>query len=206
MSSAITPYVAKSAAPLVNPTGTAAVFTPLVLNQQAAPSAVSAYAAYNVFNTSTSTTTQTAILNSSHGENVNAACFKVRAYGRVTGGTTTNFTPTLQFGRGITLAANITMGSLTASAFNSVSGMWELEATLIWDVTSGQISGTIAGLNGATAAIVAPALITPVTGQTAAALAGGLNPNTLFFSVAGLFSASNAGNIAYLDCLQVEDI
>lgn len=206
MSSAITPYVAKSAAPLVNPTGTAAVFTPLVLNQQAAPSVVSAYAAYNVFNTATSTTTQVAVFNSSHGENVNAACWRVRAYGRVTGGTTTNFTPTLQFGRGITLAANTTLGSLTASAFNSASGMWELEATLFWDVTSGQISGSLKGYNGATAAIIADALVTPVTGQTAAVLGAGLTPNTLFFSVAGLFSASNAGNIAYLDYLGIEDI
>jgi hypothetical protein len=124
----------------------------------------------------------------------------------VTGGTTTNFTPTLQFGRSTVLATNTTMGTLTASAFNSASGMWELEATLFWDVTSGQISGGISGYNGATAAIVANALITPVTGQTAAVLGAGLNPNTFFFSVAGLFSATNAGNIAYLDYLGIEDI
>lgn len=205
MSSTNTPYVAKNAAPLVNPT-TAAAFTPLVLNQQAAVSPFSAFVAYSVYNNSVSTTTQVAVPSGAHFENVNAAIFTIRAFGRVTGGTTTNFTPTLQFGRSATFANNVTMGSLTAAAFNTASGLWSMRADLYWDVTSGQISGTYQGINGATAAIVASALITPVTGQTAAVLGAGLTPNTFFFSIGGLFSASNANNLAILDGFEVENL
>jgi hypothetical protein len=202
MSSANTPYVAKNAAPLVNPT-TATVFTPTVLNAALPVSPYSAYVAYNVYNTLTSTTTQTAPNLSGHADNVNAAIFTLRAYGRVTGGATTNFTPSLLFGRSATYGSNTVMGSLTASAFNTASGLWSLRADLYWDVTSGQISGTLSGLNGSTAALIAAALVTPVTGQTPV---GGANSQSFFFSIGGLFSASNAGNIAYLDGFEVEDL
>jgi hypothetical protein len=205
MSSAITPYVAKNAAALVNPTS-ASVFIPLVINPVAATSAYSAFVSYVVNNQSVSSTTQTAVLYGSHAEGLNTAVFRVRAWGRVTGGTTTNFTPTLLYGRSQTYASNTVMGSLTATAFNSASGLWEFDATLFWDVTSGQLSGSISGYNGATAAIIAAALVTPVTGLTSTALAALSQPNTLYFSIAGLFSASNASNIAYLDGFQVEDI
>lgn len=206
MPSTITPYQAKAAAALVNPITTAVQFSQLVLNTLATAPVYSPYVQVQLFNTSTSTTTQTAILYASHGEGVNSALFRVRAWGRVTGGTTTNWTPSLMYGRSATYGSNTVLGALTATAFNSASGFWEITAELFWDVTSGQLSGSFSGYNGATAAIVAAALVTPVTGLTATALTALSQPNTLFFSVAGLFSATNGSNIAYLDGFQVEDI
>jgi hypothetical protein len=204
MSNTNTPYVAKQAATLVNPTALT-VFSQLVLNQLATAPVSSAFVQYNVFNNSVSSTTQTSTQYGAHFENVNAAWFKVKAFGRVTGGTTTNWTPTLQFGRSTTAANNTTMGSLTARAFNTASGIWYLTAELVWDVTSGQISGSISGGNGSTIALDASALITPVTGQTAAVLNAATNPGAFFFSVGGLFSGTNAGNVATLDGFEVED-
>ena len=202
MSNTNTPYVAKGAAPLVNPIA-ATVFTPVIPNVALPASPFSAFVSYNVYNTLNSTTTQVAPNVAGHADNVNCARFRIRAWGRVTGGTTTNWTPSLQFGRSPTFATNTTMGSLTASAFNSVSGVWSIDCELIWDCTSGVISGTLSGLNGSTAAIVASALITPVTGQAPVTPA---NSQTFFFSIGGLFSATNANNLAYLDGFEVEDI
>lgn len=200
MSNTNTPYVAKNAAPLVNPVA-ATCFVPN-LPVGGTQSALSAYVAFQVFNTLTSTTTQVAPNLAGHADSVNCVRFTVRAWGRVTGGTTTNWTPSLQFGNSNTFTTNTTMGSLTASAFNTASGVWSLDADLIWDATSGKISGTISGLNGSTAAIVASALITPVTGQAPVAPA---NAQTLTFSIGGIFSATSASNLAYLDGFEVED-
>lgn len=205
MSNTNTPYVAKQAATLVNPTSLT-VFPQLVLNQLATAPTNSAYVQYQVFNNSVSSTTQTSTAYGAHFENVNAAWFNIRAFGRVTGGTTTNWTPTLQFGRSTTAGSNTTMGSLTARAFNTASGLWYLVAQLVWDVTSGQISGSIQGGNGATLALDAAALITPVTGQTATVLNAATNPGALYFSIGGLFSGTNAGNVATLDGFEVEDV
>lgn len=196
MSNTNTPYVAKNAAALVNPTSLT-VFSQLILNSLATAPTLSAYVKYDVYGNTPSTTTQTVVPYGGHAENVNCAIFLVRAWGRVTGGTTTNWTPTLQFGRSTTAGTNTTMGSLTARAFNTTSGSWYMTVQLIWDITSGVISGSIQGGNGATLALDAAALITPVTGQTTA--------GPLYFSVGGLFSGTNAGNIAYLDGFEVED-
>ena len=211
MPGANNPHAAKSAAALVNPITTAAIFVPYALNPVTNASPYSAYTRYDVFNNANSSTTQTQLSQGGQDSNVNCVRFLVRAFGRVTGGTTVNWTPTLYFGRGTTAATNTVMGSLTARAFNSGSGSFYIDANLIWDATSGQISGTVQGGNGATLAIDAAALITPVTGQTAAVINTGAPPSvnnmqTFYFSVGGLFSTTNAGNVAYLDYLGVEDI
>jgi hypothetical protein len=204
MPGANNPFAAKSAAPLVNPTGTAAIFIPFALIPITAQTPYSAFVKYDVFNTALSSTTQTPLQIGGQDSNTNCVAFTIRAYGRVTGGTTTNWTPTLYFGRSQTTASNTVVGSLSAGAFNSASGVYSITADLIWDATSGQISGTIGGLNGATAAISANALVTPVTGQTAAVQNAAGGTNTLFFSLGGLFSATNANNIAYMDYFAVE--
>lgn len=201
MSSPSSPYVAKIAAPLVNPTAATAFVPSLAVAPSQA--AFSSYVSYEVFNTLNSTTTQVAPNLSGHADSVNCATFVIRAWGRVTGGTTTNWTPSLQFGRSNTFGSNTTLGALTASAFNTASGVWSLKAELFWDATSGQISGSISGFNGATAALVANALVTPVTGQAPVLPA---NSQFLYFTVGGLFSATSAANLAYLDGFIVEDI
>lgn len=205
------PHAAKAAAPLANPITTASIFVPYALNPVTNASPYSAYTKYDVFNNANSSTTQTQLAVGGQDSNINFVRLLVRAGGRVTGGTTTNWTPTLYFGRGITAAANTVMGSLTARAFNTASGAWYLDASLVWDATSGLISGSISGGNGSTIALDAAALITPVTGQTAAVINVGAplatnNMATFYFSVGGLFSATNASNVAYLDYLVVEDI
>jgi hypothetical protein len=213
MPGANNPFAAKAAAPLVNPITTASIFVPYAATPVINASPYSAYVKYDVYNNSVSTTSQAATNNAVGGQdsNMNYVRILVRAGGRVTGGTTTNFTPTLYFGRSTVTASNTSVGALTARAFNSASGAWYLDASLVWDATSGVISGTFSGLNGSTAAIDAAALITPVTGQTAAVLNAGqpLGSNgagTFYFSIGALFSATNAANIALLDYFVVEDI
>jgi hypothetical protein len=212
MPSGSNPHAARAAAPLANPITTASIFVPYIPTNTAA-SAYSAFTKYDVFNNANSSTTQTATVNLVGGQdsNTNFARFAIRAGGRVTGGTTTNWTPSLYFGRGLTAAANTLMASLTARAFNTASGVWYLDASLVWDGTSGVISGTFGGGNGSTVAIDAPALITPVTGQTATTINTGApletnNMATFYFSIGGLFSATNASNLAFLDYFAVEDI
>lgn len=189
MGNANTPYVAKAAAPLVNPVAST-VFT--VRDANAAVSRA-AFAAYNVYQT-----VPTSIAGNAAPGLVNCVPLKVRAWGRATGGTTTNWTPTLQFGNSVTSASNTTVAALTAGAFNTASGSWYIEATLLWDAVSGQIVGYSTGTNATTGTLTANAAITAITGQTATA--------TLYFVVAGLFSATNANNIAYLDGLEVEEV
>lgn len=210
MPGANTPFAAKAAAPLVNPITTASIFVPYALNPVVNASPYSAYTKYDVFNLANSSTTQTPLVVGGQDSNTNCVAFKLRAYGRVTGGTTTNWTPSLYFGRGITAASNTLMASLTAGAFNTASGVYLLEADLIWDSTSGKISGTFSGLNGSTAAITASTLVTPVTGQTAAVMnlgapSGSNGSAAFYFSIGGLFSATNASNVALLDFFGSED-
>ena len=209
MANANTPYIAKQAAPLVNPTA-ATVFTQTLnpLAQIAANQTIqAAYVKYEAFAAGIGLGSQAGVTN-----NQNFTRFRVSAGGRVTGGGTTNFTPTIQFGRSTIAASNTNIGGLTATAFNSASGNWVLDASLLWDATSGQINGTISGVagSGGTQTILAPATITPITGQTlavpATSVTGAYSTGDIqmFFSVAALFSASFAGNLALLDFFQVE--
>ncbi len=62
---------------------------------------------------------------------------RVTAGGRVTGGTTTNWTAQLQFGTSTTVASNTDIESGAAVAVNSVSGLWEIQANLVVGVTEG---------------------------------------------------------------------
>ena len=86
--------------------------------------------------------------------NVDLIRILVQAAGRATGGTTTNFTPSIQIsaaGAGVpstTAASNTTLFSLTATAFNSASGNWVVKVELLWDPVSGQINGLGSGYAG----------------------------------------------------------
>jgi len=212
-----TPYIAKAAAPLVNPITTLQVFTqnPSPIATVAATQVLqSAYVKYNGY--------------SQYGEgvsnNIDLIHIKVTAAGRATGGTTTNWTPSIQIsapGAGVpstTGASNTLVAAGTATAYNSVTGNWLLVAELLWDPTSGQINGLKSGFGGSGGAetVTASAAITPLTGYTltpATSIQSNTTPVTipaatgelvLYFAAGGLFSATNAGNIAYLDLFQVE--
>ena len=228
MASTNTPYIAKAAAPLVNPT-TATVFTqvPNVLSTIAATQSTrAAYTKYALYAEQNQAGTAAGV-----SANQNCQPFGIRAAGRVVGGTTTNFTPVLYYATSIAALtpfssagvanpayAPITLATFTAAPFNSAPGNFYVSATLNWDFISGQINGQIGGFAGSGGAqtLIAPTSITPATGLTltpqpsSIAQSGNyLTQNgelALFFAIGGSFSASNAANIAYLDLFEVEEI
>ena len=121
--------------------------------------------------------------------------FRVRVWGRVTGGTTTNFTVDLQLGSSTTAASNTTVASSGAIAVNSTSLNWLLEETFVHDVTSGKIAGIFFGFVNATAK-------TPAISSNQPSFDASLESNS--FVVNGLFSATNASNAAFVDGFELE--
>lgn len=212
-------YIAKPAASLVNPITTAVVFqqtsSPIatVSATQTAKAVFVKYNGYSQYGVGVS-------------NNVDLVRLKVVAAGRATGGTTVNFTPSMLIapaaantGISLTLATNTTVFSPTAMAFNSASGNWKIEIELIWDPISGQINGLSSGYGGAsTQTTTAITAITPLTGYTVTAppstqsytaavtIPAPTGEIVFYFGVAGLFSTTNANNVAYLDLLQVEEL
>ena len=122
---------------------------------------------------------------------------RVTAYGRVTGGTTTNYTATLQVGTSATPGSNTTIEASTARAVNSANHAWEICADIIWESTSNKMQGRgwsmVANLVDAVAALDNVATGDPDDPSV-----------TVAFAVAGTFSSGNAGNLAYLDDFTVE--
>ncbi len=127
--------------------------------------------------------------------------FKVVLGGRVTGGTTTNFTPSLQYGTSATVASNTDILTGAAVAVNSVSGLWMIEAVCMVDYTSKKIDSsiTIQKVSGSTVTLTAAATGTNVITSVSADVGTALG-----FVAACTFSAGNAGNVAYVDVFQVE--
>lgn len=124
----------------------------------------------------------------------------VRAGGRVTGGTTTNYTPQLQFGTSATPGSNTDLESGGAVAVNSVSGLWFIEFEGVLDATSNKLSGFGRyGVYGSTHT-VADWTVEDNTVTTADPDGQG----TLGFVVTGTFSSGNASNAAYLDYFTLE--
>lgn len=219
MANTNTPYIAKPAASLVNPITTAVVFqqtaSPIatVSATQTAKAVFVKYNGYSQYGVGVS-------------NNIDLIRILVTAAGRAVGGTTVNFTPSLLIapatantGISLTLATNTTVFSPTAMAFNSANGNWVIKAEMLWDPISGQINGLTSGYGGATTqTTTASTALTPLTGYTLTAAPSTQSYTTavtipaptgelvLFFGVAGLFSTTNAGNIAYLDLLSVEEL
>lgn len=126
----------------------------------------------------------------------------VSAGGRVTGGTTTNFTPQLQFGTSATPGSNTDLESGGAVAVNSVTGAWFIE----WEgvVTKDGI------LDGAGRHMVSGSTrtYTDNTAQDNAVTTADPDGVTAQgFVVTGTFSSGNASNAAYMDwfCLSMLD-
>ncbi len=123
----------------------------------------------------------------------------VRAGGRVTGGTTTNFTPQLQFGTSATPGSNTDLESGGAVAVNSVTGLWLIE----WEgvVTKDNV------LDGAGRHFVSGSTRTFTdwaVQDNAVTTADPDSNGTLGFVVTGTFSTGNASNAAYLDWFTLE--
>lgn len=211
-----TPYIAKAAQSLTNPTALT-VFTQL-------PSPIATVAATQVLKSAYVVYKGYSQIGEGVSNNVDLIRILVQAAGRATGGATTNFTPSIQISSATatipstTATANTTLFSLTPTAFNTASGNWVIKTELLWDPVSGQINGLGSGYagSGGTMTNTAAAAITPQTGYTAIAPVSVLSNITpvaipaptgelvLYFAAGGLFSVSNANNIAYLDSFYAE--
>jgi hypothetical protein len=130
--------------------------------------------------------------------------FRIRANGTVTTGTTTNLTIKLyqvplaimQAGTQGTLANDNSLGSSGAIAVNTTSQNFSLDATLIWDATSGRLNGSIKFQIGAS--FVAETNITAVTGLTL--------DTSMNFLLSAQFSASNAANVLQIQEFMGEQV
>lgn len=165
-----------------------------------------------VFTISTSTTTACILpipsLEALAGANAKKmSILKVYAAGRVTGGTTTNFTPKLYWGTSTTVASDTAFMSGAAVAVNSVSGMWAIEGTLFLDYTSVKIDGYFTNMiTGSTVTLTAAAKAT-ATLSASSTPAFSFTTNSLQgFVLTGTFSSGNAANVAYVDVFQLEMI
>lgn len=123
---------------------------------------------------------------------------RVKAWGRVTGGTTVNFTAKIDVGSSATIGSNTTIADSGAIAVNSVSGSWLLVAEGVWDATSNKFQGKYHGYVNGTAKT--DTIFADVTTP-------GADPSDedgLAFTVTGTFSGSNASNAAILDGFELE--
>lgn len=126
-----------------------------------------------------------------------SSIIRVTAWGRVTGGTTVNYTATLQFGTSATAGSNTTIEASTARAVNSENENWFITALCILDKTSNKLNGIGTSMVGALVDAAA-------TLDNQASTADPDGNGTLGFVVAGTFSSGNAGNLAYLDGFTLE--
>jgi hypothetical protein len=123
--------------------------------------------------------------------------FRIRAYGRATGGTTTNLTIALQSGTSTTAGSNTDTITSGAVAWNSASGPWMIYGDFVWDVTSKKVSGIAQQINVPAGTIVAQAASTQLTSID-------YSTNGLGFVVSAFFSATNANNLVTLDGFSLE--
>lgn len=133
--------------------------------------------------------------------------FRIIAAGRVTGGTTTNFTAQLQFGTSTTTASNTDVESSVAVAVNSVSGLWAIEGTYMLDYTSGKIDGYAANfISGSTVTYTAVAKADNTISSSSTPAFSFTTTLVQGFVITGTFSSGNASNVAYADVFQLEMI
>lgn len=165
-------FGAKRATPLTNPTS----FTTFVQADNAAKAAVIYFDPQPIAGGT--------------AQAVNSLRFTVRAWGRATSGTTSNFQAKLQYGISTTSGSNSDIYSLTNRSYVSTSDHWFLTFDALWDATSGKISGNGSGSNLGTADT--PSASSVISGVD-------LTQSNIGLSLAAIFGSSNAGNVCYLD-------
>lgn len=223
MATGNSPYIAKAAGSLVNPTsGTLFLQAPSPIATVSSTQVLKvAYATYHGYNQ-----TGTGVSNS-----IDMVEIVVRAAGRITYGVSGTFIPTLVIGavgtgpNFLAATSTSTIGALSAATASAAgTGIWQIAANLYWDPNTGLISGTYSGsettlvAGSAATTLTASAAITPLTGYlTAQAVSTQSNTTAvtipaptaelaLFFAVSGIFNTSNANNLAIQDVLQTEAI
>jgi len=126
-----------------------------------------------------------------------SARFRIRARGRATTGTTSNFLAKLQFTTDVTSTSAATAGNntdlftLTNRSLATITRPWTIDVDLIWDSTSQRLTGQSNGLNSETIE-TANAAITALTGID-------LTTRKTGIVVAAIFGTGNSGNTATLD-------
>lgn len=120
---------------------------------------------------------------------------KVTAWGRATGGTTTNYTASLQFRDAA--GTETTIEASTARALASAAHNWIVQWEGVWDATSLKLQGR--GWSSVASIVDAAAAMDNII-----TTAGPASTAEMGFIAAGTFSSGNAGNLAYLDGLVVE--
>jgi hypothetical protein len=119
----------------------------------------------------------------------------------ITGGTTTNYTPSIRLNSGgntnlTTFTSDTAIVTPTAFAVNSVTRLCTIAARLSWDATT-------ARLNGAYAFNIDTTFTNWAT-LTAGLSAGVTNATSIVFLLTGIFSATNAGNTAVLKYFEMD--
>jgi maltoporin len=129
--------------------------------------------------------------------------FRLRARGRATTGTTSNFKATLQYSSDITSTAaatatnNTDFYALTNRSLATITRFWKIECVVAWDSTSQRMVGQDEGsFNGETIE-TSGAIITALT-------AIDLSTGKCGFVVSTIFGSTNASNVATLDELTLE--
>jgi len=124
-------------------------------------------------------------------EKVDGQMFTLQIAGRVTGGGTTNVTLNICYGKAAAFASNTTIATSGAVAVNSANTNFGYIVRLMWDSTSLILQGVSGdGWMGTTPTIHTKAITTAQTAVAATTL--------LAFTVTCTYSASFAGNAAYL--------
>jgi len=125
--------------------------------------------------------------------------FTVRVAGRVTGGTTTNFTLKVYWGTSSTIGSNTQLATSGAIAVNSASANFDVTLVLMWDATSQKIQGRFSGqMNNSLVAAAALSNAVSSVDLTAG------ETSTVGLTATGLFSASNASNTAIIDVFEID--
>lgn len=125
--------------------------------------------------------------------------FRIRAWGRVTGGETVNLTIKLYSGISATIGSNTSIATSGAVAVNSVSANFYLEAQMVWDSTSDKYQGVFRGwINGTAVAITINSSVTVPASDPSVA------EGTNGFTCTGTFSSAHANTLAVLDGLELE--
>ena len=119
----------------------------------------------------------------------------------ITGGTTTNFTPSIRLNSGgqtnlTTFTNDTAIITPTAFAVNTVTRLCSMTARLSWDVTT-------ARLNGSYCFNIDTTYTNWVT-LTAGLSSGVASASSIVWLITGLFSATNAGNTALLKYFEMD--
>lgn len=121
----------------------------------------------------------------------------------ITGGTTTNYTPSIRLNSGsntnlTTFTSDTAIVTPTAFAVNSVTRLCILQARISWDVTTARLNGCYAFNIDAT--------YTNWVTLTAGLTSGVSAQSNIQFLLTGIFSATNAGNTAILKYFEMDQI